>query len=148
MEPFMTSYLSWTTSLKSIQLFSPSKDWYGFIWTFCSSSAKLRLQPFYAGTWIVYLLTTNLGLGATFSHLLIWNRDDMRKAWAWLSPSELRKMRKAFNWRFWQDDGMREDQYNAENLDPHYREMLKVGFNDPKIWFSFANCPLFPVTVS
>jgi OPT family small oligopeptide transporter len=90
--------------------------------------------PFYAGTWVVQLLTTNLGMGATFAHLLIWNRDDMKKAWDWLSPSELRKMWNNFNWRFWQDDGMREEQYDDENLDPHYREMLKYP-DAPNSWY-------------
>ncbi|KAF4613761.1 hypothetical protein D9613_007594 [Agrocybe pediades] len=90
--------------------------------------------PFYAGTWVVQLLTTNLGMGATFAHLLIWNRDDMKGAWNWLAPSSLKKMAKNFNWRFWQDDGMRDENDLGEDLDPHYREMLKYP-DAPNSWY-------------
>ncbi len=37
------------------------------------------------------LLVSNLGMAATLTHLLLWNRDDLRAAWAWLAPSALRK---------------------------------------------------------
>jgi len=82
-------------------------------------------QPFYAGTWVVYLLTSNLALGATFTHLLIWNFDDLTAAWSWLAPSSLKLMYQNFNWRFWTGDGMRKQTDTGES-DPHYREMLKV----------------------
>jgi hypothetical protein len=67
-------------------------------------------------------------MGATFMHLLIWNRDDLRGAWSWMSPSSLRIMYNNFNWRFWHDDGMRATPQEDEEIDPHYREMLKVSF--------------------
>ena len=81
-------------------------------------------QPYYSGTWIVYLLTTNLGLGATFTHLMIWNFDDLVGAWRWLSPSSIKSIYRNFNWRVWKDDGMRSE--DDKETDPHYREMLKV----------------------
>jgi hypothetical protein len=88
--------------------------------------------PWYAGTWVVYLLSTNLGLAATFTHLLLWNRNDLSGAWSWMYPSNLRKQWKEFNWRnvnwkFWQDDGMREQPSEDEDIDPHYAQMLKVS---------------------
>jgi hypothetical protein len=64
-------------------------------------------------------------LGATFTHLLIWNYDDIKGAWDWMSPSSLKLMYQSFNWRFWTDDGMRKQTGELES-DPHYREMLKV----------------------
>ena len=82
-------------------------------------------QPYYAGSWVIQLLTTNLGLGATFTHLMIWNFDDLVGAWSWLSPSSLISMYQNFNWRFWKDDGMRNED-DFKETDPHYREMLKV----------------------
>lgn len=82
-------------------------------------------QPFYAGTWVAQLLASNLGLGATFTHLLIWNYSDIMGAWSWMSPSNLKLMYQNFNWRFWTDNGMRKQIDNGEP-DPHYREMLKV----------------------
>ena len=64
-------------------------------------------QPYYAGSWVVTLLSANLGLGATFTHLLIWNYNDIKGAWSWMSLSSLKLMYQNFNWRFWTDDGMR-----------------------------------------
>jgi OPT family oligopeptide transporter len=90
--------------------------------------------PFYAGTWVVQLLATNLSMGATFMHLLIWNRDDLRGAWSWMSPSSLRIMYNNFNWRFWHDDGMRATPQEDEEIDPHYREMLKYA-DAPNSWY-------------
>lgn len=83
--------------------------------------------PFYAGTWVVQLLTTNLGMAATFTHLLLWNRHDLRAAWSWMSPSSLKSMFSNFSIYFWRDDGIREQpSKDATDIDPHYREMLKV----------------------
>ncbi|KAJ7261805.1 OPT oligopeptide transporter protein-domain-containing protein [Mycena haematopus] len=90
--------------------------------------------PFYASTWVVQLLTTNLGMAATFTHLLLWNRDDLRGAWSWMTPSALKSLT-SFNWRFWQDDGMRKTpQKEDQDIDPHYREMLKYP-DAPNSWY-------------
>jgi hypothetical protein len=83
--------------------------------------------PFYAGTWIVYLLSSNIGMAATFTHLLLWNRNDLRGAWSWLNKDSIKQMWSEFNWRIWEADGMREVSPD-DDLDPHYREMLKVLF--------------------
>ena len=107
--------------------------------------------PYYAGTWVVYLLTTNLGLAATFTHLLLWNHNDLHKAWSWMSPSNLRRQWREFrwnnfNWRFWNDDGMREQHKGSEDIDPHYAQMLKVGHGLPMI--RIADIKLFFIPVS
>ena len=88
--------------------------------------------PYYAGTWVVYLIVTNLALAATFTHLLLWNREDLREAWSWMSVSDLRKQWREFkwnnvHWKFWNDDGMREQPKGNEDIDPHYAQMLKVS---------------------
>ncbi|KAG6376476.1 OPT oligopeptide transporter protein-domain-containing protein [Boletus reticuloceps] len=95
--------------------------------------------PYYAGTWVVYLLSTNLGLAATFTHLLLWNRDDLRDAWSWMSPSYLHKQWQELrwenvNWKFWNDDGIREQPRKDEDIDPHYAEMLKYP-DAPNSWY-------------
>ena len=81
--------------------------------------------PFYAGTWIVYLLSSNIGMAATFTHLLLWNRSDLRGAWSWLNADTIRQMWSEFNWRIWEAEGKTEVSPD-DDLDPHYREMLKV----------------------
>ncbi|KAJ7364210.1 OPT oligopeptide transporter protein-domain-containing protein [Mycena albidolilacea] len=91
--------------------------------------------PFYSSTWVVQLLTTNLGMAATFTHLLLWNRDDLRGAWSWMTPSALKRSWADFNWKFWQDDGMRGTPSDEDgDIDPHYKEMLKYP-DAPNSWY-------------
>ncbi|KAF7312525.1 OPT oligopeptide transporter [Mycena indigotica] len=91
--------------------------------------------PFYASTWVVQLLVTNLGMAATFTHLLLWNRSDLRAAWSWATPSALKASWATFNWRFWQEDGMRNvPSKDDDTVDPHYREMLKYP-DAPNSWY-------------
>ncbi|KAF8275121.1 OPT oligopeptide transporter protein-domain-containing protein, partial [Lactarius quietus] len=80
--------------------------------------------PFYAGTWIIYLLTTSIAVAATFTHLSLWNCDDLRRVWSWANKDLLKCMWSEFDWRIWNADGKREVSPD-DDLDPHYREMLK-----------------------
>jgi hypothetical protein len=77
-------------------------------------------------------------MGATFTHLLIWNYDDMKEAWNWITPSGIRSIWNSFTFKFWKDDGMRDaDNVKSqdESLDPHYREMLKASpFNSGSLF--------------
>ncbi|KAF8120919.1 OPT oligopeptide transporter protein-domain-containing protein [Boletus edulis] len=95
--------------------------------------------PFYAGTFVVTIIATNLGMAATFTHLLLWNRDDLRGAWSWMSPSNICKQWKEFTWnnvkwKFWNDDGIREHPMGNEDIDPHYAQMLKYP-DAPNSWY-------------
>jgi hypothetical protein len=65
-------------------------------------------------------------MAATFTHLMIWNFDDLKGAWGWCTPSGLKRIYRNFDWKFWRHDGMR-DIRDDEDLDPHYRQMLKVS---------------------
>ncbi|THH03265.1 hypothetical protein EW145_g6393 [Phellinidium pouzarii] len=109
--------------------------------------ALLKVQglPLYAGTWVVQLLATNLGMAATFTHLILWNYKDLSAAWSWAAPSRLRAAYAAFswreyNWRIWQHDerSARERLYaetkNDPTVDPHYRQMLKY-VDAPNSWY-------------
>ncbi|KAG1878204.1 OPT oligopeptide transporter protein-domain-containing protein [Suillus subluteus] len=94
--------------------------------------------PYYSSTWVVYLLTQNLasspnGLGATFTHLLLWNRGDICSAWTWMNPSGIKNIWANFDWKFWQANGMRKQDVD-EDIDPHYRQMLKYP-NAPNSWY-------------
>ncbi|KAI0057185.1 OPT superfamily oligopeptide transporter [Artomyces pyxidatus] len=90
--------------------------------------------PFYASTWVVQLLTTNLGMAATFTHIIIWNYSDISAAWTWAKPSNLVKMWREFNWKFWQNDGVREIPADDADIDPHYRVMLNYP-DAPNSWY-------------
>jgi hypothetical protein len=44
-----------------------------------------------------------------------------------MTPSALKRSWADFNWKFWQDDGMRGTPSDEDgDIDPHYKEMLKV----------------------
>ncbi|KAJ7285153.1 OPT oligopeptide transporter [Mycena rebaudengoi] len=89
----------------------------------------------YASTWVVYLLTSNLGMAATFTHLLLWNREELRGTWSWMTPTALKQSWANFDWRFWNDDGMRKASDESDSdIDPHYREMLKYP-DAPNSWY-------------
>ncbi|KAI0001375.1 OPT oligopeptide transporter protein-domain-containing protein [Russula compacta] len=89
--------------------------------------------PFYSGSWIVYLLSSNLAMAATFTHLLLWNRNDLRAAWSWINKESLMEMWAEFDWRFWKADGRREMPPDGD-LDPHYLAMLKYP-DAPNSWY-------------
>ncbi|KAI6019141.1 OPT oligopeptide transporter protein-domain-containing protein [Pisolithus marmoratus] len=93
--------------------------------------------PYYASTWVVYLTATNLALAATIVHLLLWNYDDLRTAWTWLSPASLWLTWKEFDWRFWKYDGRDEEVKIADDLDPHYAQMLKYP-DAPNSWYGLT----------
>ena len=96
--------------------------------------------PFYAGTWVTQLLVTNLGMAATFTHILLWNRDDLKSAWSWCSPSSIRKMWQGFGieslkiWKQGAPEDRQEEFADDKDLDPHYREMLKYA-DAPNSWY-------------
>ncbi|KAH8992871.1 OPT oligopeptide transporter [Lactarius hatsudake] len=85
------------------------------------------------GRGIIYLLSTNIGTAATFTHLLLWNRNDLRGAWGWANKESFKRMWTEFDWRFWKADGIRKVSPD-DDLDPHYREMLKYP-DAPNSWY-------------
>ncbi|EGN99901.1 hypothetical protein SERLA73DRAFT_106779 [Serpula lacrymans var. lacrymans S7.3] len=91
--------------------------------------------PYYSSTWVISLLTTNLGMAATFTHLLLWNSADMKASWSWCTKDNIKAWWSTFSWKFWQNDGMRnQEDINNQDLDPHYVEMLKYP-DAPNSWY-------------
>jgi hypothetical protein len=83
--------------------------------------------PYYAGTWVTYLLCSNVALAATLTHLLLWNRDDLRAAWTWMNKNSIAEMILKLDWRLWKE--VKQEVPPDADIDPHYREMLKVCFS-------------------
>jgi hypothetical protein len=61
---------------------------------FTIDEAKLAAEgvPYLTGTYIAYLITSNAGLTATLVHMLLWNWDDLKGAWSWAHPRNLKKL--------------------------------------------------------
>jgi hypothetical protein len=86
--------------------------------------------PFFTGTFVTYILSTNLAITATFVHLLLWNYDDIKSAWSFAHLAYLKRSLnpRNWNWRFWQTSPS-----IAEDIDdPHYKLML--GYKDAPNW--------------
>ena len=64
--------------------------------------------PFYPASWVINLLATNPAMTATLTHLLLWNRSDLKGAWSWATPTALKNSWATVNWTFWKQDDMRE----------------------------------------
>jgi OPT family oligopeptide transporter len=95
--------------------------------------------PYLTGTYIGYLITTNMGLTATIVHMFLWNFDDIKAGWAFLAPSNLRKLLQPSFWKFWQG-GKSLEEHKREvledpNMDPHYKMMVQSGYSEVPDWW-------------
>jgi hypothetical protein len=45
-----------------------------------------------------------------------------------MSPSGIKIIWANFDWKFWQADGMRKQDVDDDDIDPHYKQTLKVSF--------------------
>jgi OPT family oligopeptide transporter len=97
--------------------------------------------PYFATTYAVYILSTNLAITATFTHMFLWNYNDIKSAWGFASMQNLRSYMRpsSWNWRFWSGDERNEDiGHNPEgDIDPHYRLML-VYKDSPDWWYGLV----------
>lgn len=91
--------------------------------------------PWLTGTYVSYLITSNMGLTATFVHMLLWNYNDVKAGWSWASRDNARKLLQPATWRFWESESKEERRNKAELdplLDPHYKLML--NYDDVPQW--------------
>jgi len=93
--------------------------------------------PYFATTYASYILTTNLAITATFTHMFLWNYNDIKSAWSFASWSNVKRLVRPATWdyRFWRTET--EETRSIENeadLDPHYRLML-VYKDAPNWWY-------------
>jgi hypothetical protein len=81
--------------------------------------------PYFTATFAVYIIATNLSIISTFTHLLLWNYDDIKKSWAFLHPSNLKYVFRPKTWA-WYKPGASSKRGGVDDkeTDPHYRLML------------------------
>ncbi|EXM15621.1 hypothetical protein FOTG_16062 [Fusarium oxysporum f. sp. vasinfectum 25433] len=87
--------------------------------------------PFFAGTYAMFLFTTNLAVSATISHLLLWNWEDIKMGYSFLSPSSLRRLFSPLSWSLRSN----RDPGSDKEKDPHYRLMLAYP-ECPSWWYT------------
>ncbi|KAK8868122.1 OPT oligopeptide transporter protein-domain-containing protein [Apiospora arundinis] len=93
--------------------------------------------PYMAASFAQYVLTENLAITATITHMLLYNWDDLKTAWSFISLSNLRKLARPETWMPWKKVNRgepTEKEAEREDIDPHYRLMLKYK-PAPDWWF-------------
>jgi len=108
---------------------------------FTIDESKLAAEgiPYLTGTYIAYLITSNAGLTATITHMLLWNWDDLNGAWSWAHPRNLRKLLEPGTYMFWRQTETPEERLARKiddtNLDPHYKLILRNKYNEVPLWW-------------
>lgn len=99
--------------------------------------------PYLTGTYIGYLITTNMGLTATIVHMFLWNFDDIKAGWSFLHPTQLKKLLQPSFWIFWKG-GKTQEEHKREvlenpDMDPHYKMMVQEGYSEvPNWWYGLV----------
>ena len=99
--------------------------------------------PYLTGSYLGYLITTNMGLTAVFVHMFLWNFDDIKSGWTWASPRNLRKFFSRPGWyKVWEsqehseaEEAKKRELLSDSSIDPHYKLMLTNGYKETPIWW-------------
>ena len=104
--------------------------------------------PWLTGTYVAYLITTNMGMAATFVHMFLWNYDDIKTGWSFITLENLKKLSHPSTWMFWKG-GMTKEQrkmkiLNDDSIDPHYK--LMTDYDEvPQWWYGLVLLTSFTV---
>jgi hypothetical protein len=93
--------------------------------------------PYFATTYAINILVTNMSVTACFTHLCLWYWGDMKAAIDPFRPSNLRKVFNPRNWSFdfyRNADVAEEDQ---DHYDPHYK-LIMAYKAVPNWWFGIV----------
>ncbi|KAH3662227.1 hypothetical protein OGAPHI_005475 [Ogataea philodendri] len=112
--------------------------------------------PYMTGTYVVYLIATNLSVGATFTHMLLFHRKELGPAFYWIKSikDKLLNFKELFtveNLKFWKlanrdprlnSDGTLPEVFN----DSHMRAMLRYK-EVPTWWYALLFVLAFMVAL-
>ena len=88
-----------------------------------------------AATFASYVLTKNLAITATITHLCLYHWDGLKSAWSFLSLSSLKSVLKPSSGMFWKKD--EHDENQLHEMDPHHRLMLNY-YDGPDWWYGLT----------
>ena len=82
-------------------------------------------------------------VSSTFTHMFLYNFDDIKAGWSWASPSNLRKYLSLQTLKFWQNTETAKERLARKeadpNLDPHYKLMLRNLYPEvPTYWWGIV----------
>src|SRR3569833_1117136 len=90
--------------------------------------------PYMSSTFASYVLTQNLAITATITHLILYNWDDLKSAWSFMAPSSLKELLKLETWMFWKEWKKPEPtEEELARMDPHHRLMQQ--YKDAPDWW-------------
>lgn len=90
--------------------------------------------PYFAGSFIVYLISTNVAITGTFTHLLLFHYNDIKSAWSFMTPSAIKSTFTNGNWKFWKNPS---DTRDPNSTDPHVKLMLTYK-DAPNWWYGMV----------
>ena len=94
--------------------------------------------PYLTGSYVGYLITTNMGIAAGIVHMFLWNYDDIRAGWSFATVDNLKKLMQPSTWTFWKGGKSQEQRkmeiLEDETIDPHYKIMADYD-EVPQWWF-------------
>lgn len=91
--------------------------------------------PYMAASFAQYVLTENLAITATITHMLLYNWNDLKCAWSGVTLANLKRLTRAETWMHCKKQPKEEmSEEEKKDLDPHYRLMLKYK-PAPDWWF-------------
>ncbi|RDW70319.1 hypothetical protein BP5796_08716 [Coleophoma crateriformis] len=99
--------------------------------------AKLAAEgvPYMAATFASYVLTQNLAITATITHCLLYNWDDLKEAWSFVSLRNLQLLAKPSTWMFWRHEPPSQEQ--TGDKDPH--QLAMQAYKDcPDWWYGLV----------
>ncbi len=108
------------------------------------NSTALQEQgiPWMTPTYVIYLIATNLSVGATLTWMYLFHRDVVGIAFRLLTPSYLKQVFnvRQWNWRFWKSNNV-DPRLNRDGSlpkmchDPHFRAYLAYK-DTPQWWYT------------
>jgi OPT oligopeptide transporter protein len=88
-----------------------------------------------AATFAAYVLTQNMAITATFTHLILYNWEDLSSAFSFMSFSSLKNITKPSFWMFWKETEPTEEEISK--MDPHYKLMQRYK-DAPDWWYGLV----------
>ncbi|KAF2193594.1 OPT superfamily oligopeptide transporter [Zopfia rhizophila CBS 207.26] len=96
--------------------------------------------PYFTATYATFLLTNNLAITSTISHLLLWNSDDIKSGYTFLCPHNLRKMFNPSSWKLsFSSSQPTANLKDDQETDPHYQLMRRYP-ECPSWWYIGILC--------
>ncbi|CAK1365402.1 unnamed protein product [Cercospora beticola] len=94
--------------------------------------------PALTATYLLYLITSNMGFTAGIVYMFLWHYDDLKDSWSFLHLTNLRKIFQIDTYRFWKYESYEERVAAIQghpDLDPHYKLMMRNGYKEVPTWW-------------